>query len=51
MFGGEGVGAIFAVVLGHDLDDGKDEGDERVLEDLGPGALMAVSSELGRLFA
>jgi hypothetical protein len=39
VFGGEGVGAVFAVVLSDDLDDCEDEGDEGVLEDLGPRSL------------
>ena len=39
VLGREGVGAIFAVVLGDDFDDCEDEGDEGVLEDLGPRSL------------
>jgi hypothetical protein len=39
VFGGEGVGAVFAVVLGDDFDGFENEGDEGVLEDLGPCSL------------
>lgn len=39
VLGLKGVGAEFAVVLGDDFDDGEDEGDEGVLEDLGPCSL------------
>lgn len=42
MFRGEGVGAVFAVVLGDDLYDGEDQGDKRVLEDLSPGTLQKL---------
>jgi hypothetical protein len=36
----ERVGAVFAVVLRDDLDDGKDKRDQWVLEDLGPCTLV-----------
>jgi hypothetical protein len=42
IFGGERVGAIFAVVLGDDFDGFEDEGDEGVLEDLGPCSLRGA---------
>jgi hypothetical protein len=48
VFGGEGVGAVFAVELGDDLDDCEDECDEGVLEDLGPRSLD-LESESERL--
>ena len=46
VFGREGVGAVFAVVLGDDLDGCEDEGYEGVLEDLGPCSLdLELESE------
>lgn len=47
MLGREAVGAIFAVILGDDLDDGEDEGDQGVLKDGSPGALVTLI-EFGR---
>lgn len=47
VLGREGIGAVFAVVLGDDLDDCEDKGDEWVLENLCPCSLH-LKSESGR---